>query len=53
MGKKDKDKGREPRTCPRCHGEGGWWEVGNGPDFKGGKRRFRICPLCNGSGKTA
>lgn len=47
IARKDKPK---PRTCPRCRGSGGWWEVSNGKGFGGGKRRWRSCPLCGGSG---
>jgi DnaJ-class molecular chaperone len=46
MAGKDKPK---PRTCPRCHGSGGWWEVSNGKGFGGGKRRWP-CPACSQRG---
>lgn len=35
-------------TCRGCNGEGGWWETGNGKEFK--NRRWRTCPTCNGTG---
>jgi DnaJ-class molecular chaperone len=44
MGKR-KDVPRRQK-CPKCNGNGGWWDTGNGKRIK----QVVSCDLCGGSG---